>query len=91
MIALLTSILLLTIKVLKVVLAVGLVVGSVAAAKKYLFGDEKIDFSFTTKEKPVDCVCPCCKATLEADYKFCPSCGAAKETAVEQTAAAESA
>jgi rRNA maturation endonuclease Nob1 len=90
MTALLTSVLLLTIKVLKVVLVAGLVIGSVAAAKKYLFGDEKINFSFTTKEKP-DNVCSCCKAALEADYNFCPSCGAAKETAVEQTTAAESA
>lgn len=88
MTALLITLLLFTIKVLKVVLAAGLVVGSVVAAKKFLFGDEKIDFSFTTKEKPVVCVCSCCKATLEADYKFCPSCGAVKEAAVEQTAAA---
>ncbi|MFZ5639790.1 MAG: hypothetical protein ACOY4Q_03765 [Bacillota bacterium] len=89
MTALITTILLLTVKVLKVVLALGLVVGSVAAAKKYLFGDEKIDFSFITGKKTDVPVCACCKAPLQAGHKFCPGCGAAAET--EQKAVAETA
>jgi len=92
MTALITTLLVFTVKALKVVLVIGLVVGSVVAAKKYLFGDEKIDFSFKkTKEEPASCECPCCKAALQAEYKFCPICGAAKETVTEQKAVVETA
>lgn len=91
MTALITTLLVFTIKALKVVLVIGLVVGSVVAAKKYLFGDEKIDFSFRTKEKPATCECSCCKATLQVGYKFCPICGTAKEAVAEQKAVVETA
>lgn len=91
MTALITTLLVFTIKALKVVLVIGLVVGSVVAAKKYLFGDEKIDFSFKTKEKPATCECSCCKATLQVEYKFCPICGTAKEAVAEQKAVVETA
>lgn len=85
MTALLVTILGLVIGILKIALVVGLVVGSVVAAKKYLFGDEKIDFSFKTKEKPSKWVCSCCNAAQEAVYKFCPNCGTAKEEAADKT------
>ena len=91
MTALLVTILGLVIGILKIALVVGLVVGSVVAAKKYLFGDEKIDFSFKTKEKPATCECSCCKATLQVGYKFCPICGTAKEAVAEQKAVVETA
>lgn len=83
--------LLIIIKVLKVILVIGLVVGSVVAAKKYLFGDEKIDFSFSTKEEPSTCECPGCKAKLQVEYKFCPICGTARITVVEQKTVIETA
>ncbi len=91
MTALITTILIFTIKVLKVVLVIGLVAGSVVAAKKYLFGDEKIDFSFLAREKPAASECSCCKVTLEAGYKFCPKCGTAKETVAEEKTVVETA
>ncbi len=79
MTALITTVLILTVKVLKVVLVVGLVAGSVAVAKKYLFGDEKIDFSFITGKKTTTGECASCKVTLQAEHKFCPGCGTAKD------------
>ncbi|MDA8235399.1 MAG: zinc ribbon domain-containing protein [Clostridia bacterium] len=87
-----TSLLGFTIVVLKVLLVIGLVIGSVVAAKKYLFGDEKIDFSFNKiKAETITPECPHCKAALQADYKFCPNCGATKEAVAEQKAVVETA
>jgi len=92
MTALITTLLVFTIKALKLVLVIGLVVGSVMAAKKYLFGDEKIDFSLNKfKKEPVTRECPCCKAMLQVEYKFCPSCGSTLEKAVEPKVADEKA
>jgi len=91
MTALITALLVFTIKALKVVLVIGLVAGTVLAAKKYLFGDEKIDFSFITKDKPATWECSCCKTTLKAEYRFCPSCGTTKEPADEQKTVIETA
>lgn len=73
------------------VLVIGLVVGSVVAAKKFLFGDKKIDFSFKTKVEPVTYQCSCCKAKLLVAYKFCPVCSTAKEAVNESKVAAETA
>lgn len=50
MTALITGILVLAVKVLKILLVVGLVVGSVLAAKKYLIDTKKLEFSFYSKE-----------------------------------------
>jgi uncharacterized protein (UPF0212 family) len=72
--ALVTSILVLAVKVLKILLVVGLVVGSVLAAKKYLLDDKKLDFSFISKEDDGTYKCPSCDTKLNAEFKFCPNC-----------------
>lgn len=71
---LITSILVLAVKVLKILLVVGLVVGSVLAAKKYLIDNKKLEFSFGSKEDDGTYKCPSCGTKLDAEFKFCPNC-----------------
>lgn len=91
MTTLIVAILSLTVKALKLVLVIGLVAGSVQVAKKYLFSDEKFNFSFKTGEKPAAALCSCCQAKLETGHRFCPSCGAAAETVTGEKTAVETA
>ncbi|MDA8235396.1 MAG: zinc ribbon domain-containing protein [Clostridia bacterium] len=72
--ALITGILVLAVKVLKILLVVGLVVGSVLAAKKYLIDNKKLDFSFGSKDDDGTYQCPSCATKLDAEFKFCPDC-----------------
>lgn len=71
---LITGILVLILKVLKVLLVIGLIAGSVLAAKKYLLNDEKLDFSFFPKEGINNTLCPSCGALLNGEYNVCPNC-----------------
>jgi len=72
--ALITGILVLAVKVLKILLVVGLVVGSVLAAKKYLIDDKKLDFNLFSKDDDGTYKCPSCGTKLNAEFKFCPNC-----------------
>lgn len=71
---LISNSLVLILNVLKILLIVGLVGGSVLAAKKYLQNGKQIDFSLNFTEGSEDFLCPSCGAFLEDDDDACPNC-----------------